>query len=79
MRDSSEGRYEVKKRGSVRAIKDIRLFLNAMKDVVAQLKATGVRVVTEEVDDEDILELRIRITKSWDEAKRHGRSRHKLA
>lgn len=65
--------------GSVRAIKDIRLFLNAMKDVVAQLKATGVRVVTEEVDDEDILELRIRITKSWDEAKRHGRSRHKLA
>ena len=65
--------------GSVRAIKDIRLFLNAIKDVVGQLKATGVRVVTEEVDDEDVLELRIRITKSWDGAKRHDRGRHKLA
>jgi ParB family chromosome partitioning protein len=52
--------------GSVRAIKDIRLFLNAIRDVVRQLKATGVRVVTEEVGDEDVLELRIRITKPWD-------------
>jgi ParB family chromosome partitioning protein len=65
--------------GSVRAIKDIRLFLNTIKDVVGQLKATGVRVTTEEVDDEDVLELRICITKSWDGAKRHNRGRHKLA
>lgn len=65
--------------GSVRAIKDIRLFLNAIKDVVRQLKATGIRVVTEEMDDEDVLELRIRITKSWDEAKGHSRGKHKLA
>jgi len=65
--------------GSVRAIKDIRLFLNAIRDVVGQLKATGVGVVTEEVGDEDVLELRIRITKPWDGSKGENRSRHKLA
>jgi ParB family chromosome partitioning protein len=65
--------------GSVRAIKDIRLFLNAIRDVVRQLKATGVRVVTEEVGDEDVLELRIRITKPWDGTKGENRSRHRLA
>jgi len=65
--------------GSVRAIKDIRLFLNAIKDVVGQMKATGVRVITEEVGDEDVLELRIRITKPWDGAKTENRSRHRLA
>lgn len=64
--------------GSVRAIKDIRLFLNAIRDVVGQLKATGVGVVTEEVGDEDVLELRIRITKPWDGAKKENRSRQKL-
>jgi ParB family chromosome partitioning protein len=65
--------------GSVRAIKDIRLFLNAIRDVIRQLKATGVRVVTEEVGDEDVLELRIRITKPWDGAEGENRGRHKLA
>jgi len=65
--------------GSVRAIKDIRLFLNTIKDVVGQLKATGVRVVTEEVDDEDVLEIRIRITKPWDGTKRHNQDKHKPA
>jgi ParB family chromosome partitioning protein len=64
--------------GSVRAIKDIRLFLNAIRDVIRQLKATGVRVVTEEVGDEDVLELRIRITKPWDGAEGENRGRHKL-
>jgi ParB family chromosome partitioning protein len=55
--------------GSVRAIKDIRLFLNAIKDVVGQMKATGVKVVTEEVRDDDVLELRIRISKPWNGSK----------
>jgi len=50
---------------AIRAFKDIRLFLNSMRDVVRQLKATGVRVGIEEVDEEDFLELRIRIAKSW--------------
>ena len=65
--------------GSVRAIKDIRLFLNTMKDVVGQLKATGVGVATEEVEDGDFLELRIRIAKSWDGKKKRNRGSHKLA
>lgn len=55
--------------GSVRAIKDMRLFLNAIKDVVGQMKATGVKVVTEEVRDDDVLELRIRISKPWNGSK----------
>ena len=45
---------------------------------MGQLKATGVGVVTEEVGDEDVLELRIRITKPWDGAKKENRSRQKL-
>ena len=50
-----------------------------MKDIVGQLKATGVRVATEEVDDGDFFEFRIRITKSWGGTKKHNRSDHKLA
>lgn len=65
--------------GSVRAIKDIRLFLNSIKDVVRQLKATGVTVATEEVDDGDALELRIRIRKSSDGRQFLSRDSHKLA
>ncbi|MGE5594343.1 MAG: nucleoid occlusion protein [Betaproteobacteria bacterium] len=50
--------------GAVRAFKDIRVFLNSVRDVVRQLKATGVSVGFEEKDDGDVLELRIRIAKS---------------
>lgn len=51
--------------GAIRAFKDIRLFLNSVRDVVRQLKATGVRVGIEERDEGEVLELRIRINKSW--------------
>ncbi|HHY32100.1 MAG TPA: nucleoid occlusion protein [Firmicutes bacterium] len=50
--------------GAVRAFKDIRVFLNSVRDVVRQLKATGVSVGFEEKDEGDVLELRIRIAKS---------------
>ncbi|MEW6229443.1 MAG: ParB/RepB/Spo0J family partition protein [Bacillota bacterium] len=50
--------------GAIRAFKDIRLFLNSVRDVVRQLKATGVRVGIEERDEGEVLELRIRISKS---------------
>ncbi|MGE5588846.1 MAG: nucleoid occlusion protein [Clostridia bacterium] len=50
--------------GAVRAFKDIRVFLNSVRDVVRQLKATGVKVGFEERDDGDVLELRIRIARS---------------
>lgn len=51
--------------GAIRAFKDIRLFLNSVRDVVRQLRATGVRVGIEERDEGEVLELRIRINKSW--------------
>lgn len=53
--------------GAVRAFKDIRVFLNSVRDVVRQLKATGVKVGFEETDDGKVLELRIRIARSRDD------------
>ncbi|NPV53124.1 MAG: ParB/RepB/Spo0J family partition protein [Firmicutes bacterium] len=47
----------------VRAFKDIRLFLNSIRDVVRQLRATGIRVSVDEDDREDWFEVRIRISK----------------
>lgn len=51
--------------GAIRAFKDIRLFLNSLRDVVRQLKATGVTVGIEERDEGEVLELKIRINKPW--------------
>lgn len=60
--------------GAIRAFKDIRLFLNSVRDVVRQLKATGVRVGIEERDEGEVLELRIRINKSWQDGGRESQS-----
>ncbi len=60
-------------RGAVRAFKDIRLFLNSVRDVVRQLKATGVKVGIEEREDGEVLELKIRISKSPLEAPKGSR------
>ncbi len=65
--------------GSIRAIKDIRLFLNAIKDVIGQLKAAGVGVATEDLDGDDVLEFRICITKAWDGTKTADSGRRKFA
>ncbi|HHV61174.1 MAG TPA: ParB/RepB/Spo0J family partition protein [Firmicutes bacterium] len=56
-RGSAEGRVVI------RALKDVRLFLNSIRDVVKQLKATGVRASVEEEDLEEWFEVRIRISK----------------
>ncbi len=50
--------------GAIRVFKDIRVFLNSVRDVVRQLKATGVKVGLEETDDGEVLEVRIRIARS---------------
>ncbi len=63
-REHARKKVRGQERGAIRALKDIRLFLNSVRDVVRQLKQTGVSVGIEEVDDGEVLELRIRISKS---------------
>ena len=45
----------------VRALKDIRIFLNSIREVVQELKATGTEVELDEREGEGWLELQIRI------------------
>ncbi|SET01180.1 nucleoid occlusion protein [Anaerobranca gottschalkii] len=45
-------------------IKDFRIFLNSIKQVVSTIKSTGIDAIMEEDDNEDYLEVRIRLPKN---------------
>ncbi|HHY46255.1 MAG TPA: ParB/RepB/Spo0J family partition protein [Firmicutes bacterium] len=66
IRQLAEGGAEAtpERRKVVRALKDLRLFTNSIRQVVRELKRTGIRVRFEEREVGDWLELRIKINKA---------------
>lgn len=65
----------VEGRKVVRALKDLRLFTNSIRQVVRELRHTGIRVRFEEREAGDWLELRIRINKASTASRRAPKKR----
>lgn len=58
----------------VKVVKDIRLFLNGIKQVVGELRQVGVPVEVQQEDGEEWIELRIRISKRASGGKKKDRA-----
>lgn len=58
----------------VKVVKDIRLFLNGIKQVVGELRQVGVPVEVQQEDGEEWIELRIRISKRKSGGKKKERA-----